>query len=131
MASTADGKNGPGLLSPTRRTRDVGAAGHSTLFGMKHDLQLPHEVGADRFGVASDTPSVHSELYGLVGEVRSVHAGRGFAEDTGILFQNSANARRNPIHVLTQADHEARADLPCWIGREVGQRSAPDLAIRD
>jgi len=27
MASTADRKNGPGLLSPTRRMRDVGAAG--------------------------------------------------------------------------------------------------------
>ena len=29
---------------------------------MKHDLQLPHEVGADRFGVAGATPSVHREL---------------------------------------------------------------------
>src|SRR6516225_6849667 len=29
LASTADRKNGPGLLSPTRRTRDVGAAATS------------------------------------------------------------------------------------------------------
>jgi hypothetical protein len=42
--STADRKNGPGLLSPTRRTRDVGAAATSG-DRMRFDL-VRHAIGS-------------------------------------------------------------------------------------